>query len=165
MALLLRLATTSTVDAVLGDIHRVAQRRPHVARRIARSERVRGGNSELVENDIAHKGATEMLAKLGGHREGEFGMLHSFSVSGVLLDVGRTIVIQTEFTLRLRCSPHAGDRHDDPRDHKKRSEEHREADPRPADLAFAVARKNARNREHHHGNGDSYERNDTTRPH
>jgi hypothetical protein len=32
-----------------------------------------------------------MLAKLGRHREGEFGMLHTFSVSGLPVEFGRAI--------------------------------------------------------------------------
>jgi hypothetical protein len=32
-----------------------------------------------------------VLAELGSHREGEFGMLHPFSVSGLPVEFGRAI--------------------------------------------------------------------------
>ena len=72
---------------MLGDIHRVAQRGPDLAWRIASCESVGGGKSKLVQHHIAHEGAAEMLAELGRHREGEFGMLHLVSVSGLQVAV------------------------------------------------------------------------------
>lgn len=89
--LLLGLTAARTVDPVLGDVHRVAQRSPDLARRIAGRERVGSGDAELVQNHIAHEGATEMLTELGRHGEGEFGMLHPFSVSGLPVEFGRAI--------------------------------------------------------------------------
>ena len=79
-ALFLGLTAAGTVNPMLGDIHRVAQRGPDLAWRIASCESVGGSQSELIQHHIAHEGATEMLAELGRHREGEFGMLHFASV-------------------------------------------------------------------------------------
>ena len=84
--LLLGLTAPCTVDPVLGDVHRVAERGPYLARRIAGGERIGGSDTELVQNHIAHEGATEVLAKLGRDREREFGMLHTFSVAGQPLE-------------------------------------------------------------------------------
>jgi len=75
------------VNPVLGNIHRVAECGPDLTRRITCGESIGGSQSELVQHHIAHEGATEMLAELGRHREGEFGMLHTFSVSGLQVAV------------------------------------------------------------------------------
>ena len=89
--LFLGLTTTGTVNPVLGDVHRVTQRDPHIARSMTRGEGIRRRHPELVQNDVAHEGAPEVLAELGSHREGEFGMLHPFSVSGLPVEFGRAI--------------------------------------------------------------------------
>ena len=78
--LFLGLAAAGTVNPVLGDVHRVAQRGPDLAWRITGGESVGGSQSELVQHHIAHESATEVLAKLGRDREREFGVLHSASV-------------------------------------------------------------------------------------
>jgi hypothetical protein len=82
-ALLLRLAPPGTMDPVLGDVHGEAERDPHIARRVAGSERVCGRQPELVQNHIAHEGAAEVLAELGGHGQGELGVLHRINNSEV----------------------------------------------------------------------------------
>ena len=76
---------------MLGDVHRVAQRIPDLARRIAGGEGVGGRKAKLVENNITHEGPPEVLAELGGHGQSEFGMLHPFSVSGLPFEFGRAI--------------------------------------------------------------------------
>ena len=81
--LFLGLASTGTMDPVLRNIHRMAQRGPHLAWRIAGCESVGSRQSELIQNNIAHEGAAEMLSEFGRDREGEFGMLHPFSVTGL----------------------------------------------------------------------------------
>ena len=68
------------MNPMLGDVHRVTQRDPNVARGDAEGQSIGGGDPELVQNHIAHEGATEVLAELGRDREREFGVLHSASV-------------------------------------------------------------------------------------
>ena len=103
-ALLLRFAPPCTVDPVLGDVHGQAERDPHIARRVASGESVRGGHPELVQNDIANEGATKVLAELGGHGQGELGVFHPFSVSGLRIGILRRFGIQSTLTLRF-CRP------------------------------------------------------------
>ncbi len=78
------------MDPVLRNIHRVAQRGPHFARGVTSGERIGGRQSELIQNNIAHEGAAEMLSEFGRDREGEFGMLHLVSVSALPVEVWRT---------------------------------------------------------------------------
>jgi len=85
------LAPPSTVDPVLGDVHGQAERNPHITRRIAGGESLGRRQPELVQHHIAHEGAAEVLAKLGRDREGEFGVLHLVSVSGLPVEFGRAI--------------------------------------------------------------------------
>ncbi len=68
------------MDPVLGDVHREAERYPDIARRIARGESIGGRQPELVQNHIPHEGPAEMLAKLSGDRQSEFGVLHRVNV-------------------------------------------------------------------------------------
>lgn len=110
------LTATGTVNAVLGNVHRQAQRDPHVARSVTRSERIGGRKTELVQDDVANEGAAEVLTEFGLNREGEFGMLHPFSVSGLPVEVGRTFGVLAELTLSF-CRPSDsgnknGDSHD-----------------------------------------------------
>ena len=64
------------MDPVLGDVHGEAERDPHIARRIAGRKSLGGGQTELVQNDVAHEGAAEVLAELGGDGQGKLGVLH-----------------------------------------------------------------------------------------
>ena len=56
---------------MLGDIHRVAECNPDIARRMACRKGIRCRHPELVQNDVANEGATEVLAELGGHGQCE----------------------------------------------------------------------------------------------
>ena len=105
------------MDPVLGNIHRVAQRGPHLARGVTSGERIGSRQSELIQDNIAHEGATKMLSEFGRHREGEFGMFHPFSVSGLQVAVWRLIGIFAELALRLRRLPEAGDGNGDSYNH------------------------------------------------
>ena len=80
IALFLRPASTGTMNPMLGDVHRVTQRGPNVARGDAEGQRIGGRQPELVQNHVAHEGAAEVIAELGRDREREFGVLHSASV-------------------------------------------------------------------------------------
>lgn len=66
-----------------GHVHRVAQSHPHIARRIAGGESIRRGQSELVQNHVAHEGAAEVFTKLSRHGERKLGMLHRTNNSEV----------------------------------------------------------------------------------
>ena len=101
--LFLRLTTTGTMNPVLGDVHRVAQRGPHVARRIAGGERIGCRQPELVQNHVAHEGAAEMLTEFGRDGEGEFGVLHSASVPA--LKVSERVEATPERRIRHRHLP------------------------------------------------------------
>jgi hypothetical protein len=50
-----------------------------------------------------------MLTEFGRDREGEFGVLHPFSVSGLRVAVWRPIGIFVEFALCLQRPPDPGD--------------------------------------------------------
>lgn len=86
---------------MLGDVHGEAERDPHFAGRIAGREGVGRGQTKLVQNHIAHEGAAEVLAELGGHGQGELGVFHPFSVSGLRVAFWWPIGIFVEFALRL----------------------------------------------------------------
>ena len=105
------------MNPVLGNIHRVTQGCPDLARRIACGESISGRKTELVQHHIAHEGATKVLAELGRDREGEFGMLHPFSVTGLQVAVWRLIGIFAELALRLRRLPRPADGNDDSYNH------------------------------------------------
>jgi hypothetical protein len=101
--LFLRLTATGTVNPVLGNIHRVTQRRPDLARRITCGESIGGRQPELVQHHIAHEGAAKMLTEFGRDSEREFRVLHSARVPA--LKVSERAEARPERRIRRRHLP------------------------------------------------------------
>ena len=94
---------------MLGDVHGEAKRDPHIARRIAGREGVGRGQPELIQDDVAHEGAAEVLAELGADGKGEFGVLHPFSVTALtqpVEDGNRTLFTQVMSPVSARGGKH-----------------------------------------------------------